>query len=68
MYRKAILAEEPRTKARGDVGSVAELGSFYAVLGMDAKSLPSLRKAAILAPGDPRIFRVAEIMSSASAR
>lgn len=61
-YLKAIsLAEELRKSNPKDASLLAQLGSYYATVGMGEKSVPLLRQAAALAPDDPQVlYRAAE--------
>jgi eukaryotic-like serine/threonine-protein kinase len=61
-YLKAIaLAEEERRKKPDDATLLAQLGSYYATIGMADQSLPLLRQAVALEPDDPQVlYRAAE--------
>ena len=57
-YLAAIDTAEKLRKVqpRGDASLLAELGSYYAAIGNQAKALPLLRQALALSPGDPNIL------------
>lgn len=61
-YLKAIsAAEETRKQRPKDARVLADLGAYYAAVGMPAASLPLLRQSAALAPDDPQIrYRLGE--------
>jgi tetratricopeptide (TPR) repeat protein len=62
MYLKAIeVAERLRSQSPKDPTLLSSLGSYYATVHMEEKSLPLLRQAAALDPDDPQVlYRVAE--------
>lgn len=61
-YLKAIaIAEQERQKKPDDATLLAQLGAYYATIGMEDKSLPLLTQATALEPDNPQVlYRAAE--------
>jgi len=56
-YLKAIsLAEQLRKSSPRDASLLAQLGDFYASVGMAEQSVPLIRQATALAPNDPQVL------------
>jgi len=61
LFLNAIaLAEKSRSESPRDATILANLGSYYAEVGMPEKSLPLLRQAVALDPGPSTLYRVGE--------
>jgi len=55
-YLKAIALSADLRKETKDAYLLADVGGYYAALGMEADSVPLLAQAAALAPNDPEVL------------